>query len=120
MNSAGFFYVIIAICAAVLTGFLVYVLFQFSRTLKAINMLLDDFQKTVPSMLEKLDKTLTSVNTEMERVDEIVKSFEEVGEKVTVTAEIIREIVSSPLIKLASFSAGARKALNTLLGKEES
>lgn len=118
MNWSMIIYAILTLCAVLLTGFIIYVLIQFSRTLKSINMLLEDMQKTVPSMLEKLDKTITNVSNETERVEEVVKSIEEIGEKVTATAEIAREIISSPLIKIASLSAGARKAINTLLGRE--
>jgi uncharacterized protein YoxC len=118
MNWAMLIYAILTLCALLLTGFIVYVLIQFSRTLKGVNMLLEDLQKTVPSMLEKLDKTIASVSSEAQRVDEIMKSVEEIGEKVTATAEIAKEIISSPLIKIASLSAGAKKAINTLLGRE--
>ncbi len=111
-------YTILTLCAILLTGFIVYVLIQLSRTLKSINTLLEEMQKTIPSMLEKLDKTITNVSNEAERVEEVMKSVEEISGKVTATAEIVREFISSPLIKIASLSAGAKKAINTLLGRE--
>ncbi len=103
---------------AVLVVFFAYALWQLSKTLRSLNELLKDVGKTVPPLLEKVDKTLNVVNSEVERVEQIVHTIEEVSEKVTAFSHLAQEIISSPLIKLVSFSAGARKAIQTLLKRE--
>ncbi len=111
--------IILVILAAILTLFFVYVLIQLSKTLGSINELIKDVNKQVPSLLEKLQITIDEVNSELGQVGEIVKSVEEISDKVNTTTNVVQEIISSPLIKLASFSAGAKKAISTLIKEKK-
>jgi len=51
-------------------------------------------------------------------VDDIVESVQEVTDKISSTTRIAQEAISSPLIKIASYSFGARKALKSFLKKK--
>lgn len=118
MNWSLIIDLILVSLVAVLVGFFAYALWQLSKILRTLNVLLKDAGKTIPPLLEKFEKTLDVVKSEVERAEEIMRSVEEVSEKVSAVGHLAQEIISSPLIKLASFSAGARKAIQTFLKRE--
>lgn len=111
--------VILVVVATALAVFFIMVLNQLTKTLSSINEFVKEINRDVPPLLTKLQTTIDEVNDELGRVDEIVQSVQEVSEKVSVTSRIVQEIISSPLIKVASFSAGAKKAFDTLVGKKQ-
>jgi len=76
-----------------------------------------DVQAEVTPLLSELRVTLDQVNSELDTVDEVVQSVQDIGDKVTATATVLQEIIASPLIKVASLSAGAKKAISVLLKK---
>ncbi|MDI6821412.1 MAG: DUF948 domain-containing protein [Actinomycetota bacterium] len=110
------FAAVILVLLAVLFIFIISVLIQLSRTLRRVNILLEDVRKEITPFLSKLNTTVDEVNSELARVDEIAKTIQEVSERVTITSKLMQEILSPSLIKLASISAGARKAIGTLIG----
>ncbi len=101
----------------ILTVAVVFILIQMFRTLGNLNRLISDLGREVPPILSKLQRTVDEVNVELGRVDEIARTVQEVTDKVQVTMEVAQEVVSSPLIKLASLSAGTKKAWSSLVGK---
>lgn len=110
--------VVLNIALVVLVIFGIAILAQLFRMLGSLNNLVKSINKEVSPLLTKLQTTIDDVNSELERVDEIVASVAEVSEKVQVTTRIAQEVISSPLIKLASFSAGTKKALASLIGRK--
>lgn len=108
----------LVVAAVALAVFFILVLIQLTKTLNSINEFVKEINRDVPPLLTKLQTTIDEVNDELGRVDEIVQTVQEVSEKVSVTTKIAQEIVSSPLIKVASISAGAKKAIDTLMGRK--
>lgn len=108
----------LVLAVVALAVFFIMVLIQLTKTLSSINEFVKEINRDIPPLLTKLQTTIDEVNDELGRVDEIVQTVQEVSEKVSVTTSVAQEIISSPLIKVASISAGARKAIDTLMGKK--
>ncbi len=119
MNWYLVFYAVLTVLAVVLVFFIGSVLLNLAKTLNSLNALIIDVRSEVTPLLSELRTTLCQVNNELTTVDDIVKSVQEVSEKVNAVTAVAQEIISSPLIKLASFSAGAKKAVSTLLKRRE-
>jgi predicted PurR-regulated permease PerM len=94
------------------------VLVQLFRVLVTTNRFLDEARREVVPGLNKLQTTIEEINTELARVDDIVESVQDVTEKISSTTRVAQEVISSPLIKIASYSFGARRALRSLLRKK--
>lgn len=97
---------VLVVAVVVLVGFIAPVLielWQISRIVK----------KELSPLISKLNTTIDEVNTELSRVDGIVQSAERVSKTVDSTTKAAQEVISSPLIKLVSISAGIKKALST-------
>jgi len=93
----------------------VAVLARLFVVLGAVIGLLRDLRREIAPVAAKLARILDDVRSELERVEEIVSSVQGVTSKVTSTTEVAQELLASPLIKLAAFSVGARKAIRTLI-----
>lgn len=103
-------------------GLIVYaavVLEDFRRTLRSIDRLARNLDEQVLPLARKANRALDEVNEELVRVEGIVRSVEEVSQRVSSTAEMARHALSSPLVKLAGWSAGMRKAVSTLAHHDE-
>lgn len=108
----------IEVAIILLIVFIIGVLVQLFRVLGSLNRFIKDTREEIIPSLNSLRSTIEAVNNELSRVDEIVGSVQEVTEKVSSTTKVAQEIVSSPLIKIASFSFGAKKALGSLFKRK--
>lgn len=111
--------VVLMVSLIALAASIIYILLKVSRTLSNANKLIDDVSTEIGPILAKIQMTVDEVNLELGRVDEIVRVVQDVTDKVQLTASLTQEVISSPLIKLASFSAGTRKAMSNLMGREK-
>jgi hypothetical protein len=60
--------------------------------------------------------TVTNVNKELERADAIVEAAGRIAGSASRITTVVEQTVSSPLIKVAAFAAGATKAIQKLRG----
>jgi uncharacterized protein YoxC len=103
--------IVAAIAWAVLALILVIVMFTLARVLESTKMLIDGIrQETVP-LLSEVTTTVSSVNKELERVDGMMESAGNIVRSAEGVASVVERAVSSPLVKLASFGAGASRAI---------
>ncbi len=110
---------VLEIAIVLLIVFVSGVLLQLFRVLGSINKLIKEMRQEIIPSLNSLRTTIDAVNNELSRFDEIVGSVQEVTDKVSSTTRVAQEIISSPLIKIASFSFGAKKALSSLFKRKE-
>lgn len=111
--------VLVSVGVPVLVVLGVAVLVQLTRLIANVNRMLADLDKELIPTLVKLQGTLDEVGEELGRIKGVVETVEEVGDKVTKTARLAQELISSPLIKAAGFGAGARNFFDTLRGREK-
>jgi len=103
-----------AIAFVLLVGFLALPLVKlgrvFDETRTAVKELADH---TVP-VLDAAAATVVSTNVQLERVDVITSSAAQVTENVSALTSLFAATVGGPMIKVAAFSYGVRRALSGL------
>ena len=104
-----------AIIAASFWGLLVLalaiVMLNVFRLLESLKMLVDGIrQETVP-LLGEVRVTVSSVNQQLEHVEGLVQSAGNIAKSAERLTGVVEQTVSSPLIKVAGFAAGATRAM---------
>jgi hypothetical protein len=107
-----------AIVFAAFWGVLVLVLglvfVNLFRVLESTKMLIDGIrQETVP-LLGEVRTTVVGVNREMDRVDGLLESAGKLAKNAEHIGSVVEQAVSSPLIKVIAFGAGASRAVRRL------
>jgi len=101
---------IAAIAFAVIAVLTAWLLYQLIRTMGIINQFLDDVRiETIP-LMTRFQTTMDHVNNELDRVDGILTAVESMSQKANSATKVVQEVVTSPIVKAISISAGAGKA----------
>ncbi|MCL6472145.1 MAG: DUF948 domain-containing protein [Firmicutes bacterium] len=108
---------VVATATLVLIGFAISAIIQFKRTLINVDDLVVNVNKQLDPLLIDLHDTVRQLNGELGSITEITKSVKDIGDKVSATTRIVHEAISSPLITVASISAGAKEAIKKLVGR---
>ena len=99
-----------AVAWAVLVLALFVVMLNLFRLLESTKLLVDGIrQETVP-LLGEVTTTVTSVNKELDRLDGMVESAGNIVKSAERVSKVVEQAVSSPLIKIIAFAAGASRA----------
>lgn len=107
---------IVAVFWAVLVGFLAYVLIKLGKVIgETANLISGVADKTVP-LLGEVTTSVVQVNAELTRVDTIAANVEEISGNARALTALFSATLGSPVIKVAAFSYGVRRAIN---GKNE-
>lgn len=88
------------------------------RLISGISRFVNEARTEIMPSLHKLQDTIEEVNGELAKVDLIMQSVQGVTDKVSATTKVAQEVISSPLIKIASYSFGAQKAIGRFLRKK--
>jgi uncharacterized protein YoxC len=110
--------VALAVAILILIGFAVSALIQLKKTLESVNTLVGSVDDQLGPLLADLHDTVRQANVELERIDDVVFTVIDISEKVSATTSALHGLVSSPMIKVASISAGAKGAINKLVGRK--
>lgn len=106
--------IILAAFWALLVLFLALVMVNLFRVLESTKMLIDGIrQETVP-LLGEVRTTVSSVNKELERADGVMESAGKIAKSAERLAGVVEQTVTSPLIKIMAFGAGAARAVRRL------
>ncbi len=109
------FLIFIAVIAAIVGIIaIIYLLI----TMRNLNKLILILEKETTPILSNLQRTLEQLSNEIDKTVDIIDDVHMVSQKVNTTINIIQEIFTSPLIKLAGLSAGAKKAIQALRQKD--
>lgn len=99
-----------AIAFAVMSLFTAWLLFQLIQTMGIVNQFLDEVRiETIP-LITRFQATMDHVNNELDRVDGILTAVESMSQKANNATKVVQEVVTSPIVKAISISAGAGKA----------
>jgi hypothetical protein len=115
---------VIAVVAALIGSmavavFISYALVNVAVMLRTTTMLIDDVRKETVPLLHEVTGTVSGVNKELDRVDGMVESAGNIIKSAERISTVVESAVSSPLIKVAAFGAGASRALRRLRKKKE-
>jgi hypothetical protein len=113
---AALIIVLVAVVPVLLLGVAFLSLF---RVLEATRMAIDDLRKETVPLLHEVTGTVSGVNKELERVDGMVESAGKIVKSAERISTVVESAVSSPLIKVAAFGAGASRAVRRLRKKKE-
>jgi uncharacterized protein YoxC len=103
----------------VLVLFLGLVFVNLFRVLESTKMLIDGIrQETVP-LLGEVKTTVVGVNKEMDRVDGMLDSVGKIAKNAERISSVVEQAVSSPLIKVIAFGAGASRAARRIRKKKD-
>ena len=108
-----------AIAWAVLVAFLGLMLVNVFRVLESTKMMIDDLRKETVPLLQEVTGTVSGVNKELDRVDGMVESAGNIVKSVERISGVVEQTVSSPLIKVAAFGAGATRAARKFRKKDK-
>ena len=114
MTLTGALEIIALVAIVVLAIYLVWVLTEFRRALGSVDRLARHLDDELIPLTRHATKTLDDIDEELGRVHGILGDVEDVSHRVSQTADLARHVLSSPLVKLAGWRAGMKKAVSTL------
>lgn len=101
---------IFAVFFAVLVAFLALVLIKLGRVLAETERLVEGItDRTVP-LLGEVTNSVSHVNVELQRVDAITANVQSMTGNVSALTSLFAATLGSPVIKVAAFSYGVRRA----------
>jgi uncharacterized protein YoxC len=107
---------IVAVFWAILVCFLAYVLIKLGRVIGETAKLVSGVADQTVPLLGEVTTSVVQVNTELTRVDTIASNVEEISGNARALTALFSATLGSPVIKIAAFSYGVRRAIN---GKNE-
>jgi uncharacterized protein YoxC len=105
---------IVAIAWAVLVIFLCINLFYSATSLRETSATIEGFRQEMVPLLHEVTGTVTNVNKELVRVDGMLEAAGGIVKNAERVSSVVEQAVSSPLIKLIAFGAGASRAARRL------
>jgi len=104
---------------ALLVAFLAVVCFRLASVLESTKMLIDDVRKETVPLLGEVTTTVGTVNQNLVETDQALQSINGIVKSADRVTSVVEQTVSSPLIKLVAFGAGASRAFRKM-GKDGS
>jgi uncharacterized protein YoxC len=102
---------IVAIFWGVLVCFLAYVLVKLGKVIGETAKLVSGVAEQTVPLLGEVTTSVVQVNAELTRVDAIAANVEEISTNARAMASLFSATVGSPMIKVAAFSYGVRRAM---------
>jgi len=102
---------IVAVFWAVLVCFIGYVLIRLGNVVGETGKLVAGVTDETVPLLTEVRTSVIHVNTELERVDAITANVQTVTTNVSALTAVFAATLGSPVIKVAAFSYGVRRAL---------
>jgi uncharacterized protein YoxC len=105
---------IAAIAFVLLVGFLALPLVKLGRVLDEARVSVKELTDHTVPVLDEAASAVASTNVQIERIDAITSSAAQVSENVSALTSLFAATVGAPMIKVAAFSYGVRRALSGL------
>ncbi|MEX2458263.1 MAG: DUF948 domain-containing protein [Actinomycetota bacterium] len=116
MDAGDIALVVLAAFWGLLVLFMALVMVNIFRVLESTKMLIDGIRTETVPLLGEVKVTVQGVNRELERVDGLLASAGNITKSVERLSNVVENTVSSPLIKVAAFGAGAARAIKRFRG----
>ncbi|MFE0734174.1 DUF948 domain-containing protein [Streptomyces sp. NPDC058855] len=111
--------ILVAVFWAILVSFLAVVLVRLAQTLRATTKLVADVTEQAVPLLADASATVRSAQTQLDRVDAIASDVQEVTSNASALSSTVASTFGGPLVKVAAFGYGVRKALGRERGGRE-
>src|SRR5881398_2376015 len=109
---------IVAVFRGVLICFIGYVLIRLGNVVGEAGKLVSGVTDETVPLLTEVRNSVVHVNAELERVDAITANVQNVTTNVSALTAVFAATLGSPVIKVAAFSYGVRRALGERNEKE--
>lgn len=118
MSAGDWALIILAVFWALLVVFLALMLVQMVRVLESTKMMIDGVREETVPLIGEVKNSVTGVNRELDRVDGIMASVGGITRSVERVTAVVEKTISSPLVKVIAFSAGASRAMKRFRGEK--
>lgn len=108
---------IAAIAFVGLVGFLAVPLVKLGRTFDAATQSIKDVTEHTVPVIDEAASTIATTNVQLGKVDQVTTSAAEISQNVSALTALVSATVGGPLIKVAAFSYGVRRAFADLAEK---
>jgi uncharacterized protein YoxC len=102
---------IVAVFWAILVCFMAYVLVKLGKVVGDTSSLVTGVTDQTVPLLGEVTSSVVHVNLELERVDAITANVQTISSNVSALTGVFAATLGSPVIKVAAFSYGVRRAL---------
>jgi uncharacterized protein YoxC len=103
---------IVAVFWAILVCFMAYVLVKLGKVVGDTSSLVTGVTDQTVPLLGEVTSSVVHVNLELERVDAITANVQTISSNVSALTGVFAATLGSPVIKVAAFSYGVRRAFN--------
>ncbi|MBH1936849.1 DUF948 domain-containing protein [Streptomyces sp. AV19] len=111
--------ILVAVFWAILVSFIALVLVRLAQALKAATKLVADVTEQAVPLLADASATVRSANTQLARVDSIAADVQEVTANASALSSTVSSAFGGPLVKVAAFGYGVRRAIGRKGGPAE-
>ena len=101
-----------AVITAVLVGFIAFVLVKLGKAVGEASKLVSGVTDQTVPLLSEVTNSVVHVNVELERVDAITANVQAITSNASALTAVFAATLGSPVIKVAAFSYGVRRAMN--------
>jgi uncharacterized protein YoxC len=108
---------IAAIAFVLLVGALALPLVKLGKVLDETRLSVRELTEHTVPILDEATTTVSQTNVQLERVDAITSSAATVTQNVSALSSLFAATVGGPMIKVAAFSYGVRRAISSLTGR---
>ena len=103
---------IVAVFWAVLVCFIAFVLVKLGKVVGETGKLVSGVTDQTVPLLNEVTNSVVHVNVELERVDAITANVQTISSNASALSGVFAATLGSPVIKVAAFSYGVRRAMN--------
>jgi uncharacterized protein YoxC len=103
---------IVAVFWAVLVCFIAFVLVKLGKVVGETGKLVSGVTDQTVPLLNEVTNSVVHVNVELERVDAITANVQSITTNASALSGVFAATLGSPVIKVAAFSYGVRRAMN--------
>jgi uncharacterized protein YoxC len=100
-----------------LVGFLAVPLVKLGRTFDAATRSITEVTEHTLPVIDEAGGTIATTNAQLGKIDQVTTSAAEISQNVSALTALVSATVGGPLIKVAAFSYGVRRALADLVEK---
>ena len=105
---------IAAVVFAALVGLLAVPLVKLGRTFDSATRALTEMTDHTLPVIDEAAKAVASGNVQLEKVDKVTTAAADVSQNISALTALFAATVGGPMIKVAAFSHGVRRALSHL------
>lgn len=103
---------IAALAFVLLVGFIAYPLIKLGKVLEETQATVRGLSEASLPLLEEVTTTVATTNEQMVKVDAITTNVAQVSTNVSALTSLFAATLGSPLVKVAAFSYGVRRAVS--------